>query len=71
MRLSLTLMTQRASCMLLSISSVYMSLKPRRMMDVAVRALVPFTRIFCFTSSAAFLRSSAAMMTTLVVPSPT
>ena len=31
--------------MLLSISSMYMSLGPRRMMDAAVRALVPFTRM--------------------------
>ena len=60
-------MTQSASWMLRSISSQYMSLGPRRMMEAAVRTLVPLIRI----SSSAFFSSSAAMMTTLVVPSPT
>ena len=34
-------------------------------------AMIEVGWIFCLTNSSAFLRSSAAMMTTLVVPSPT
>ena len=46
--------------MLLSISSVYMSLGPRRMMYAAVRALVPFTRMSSSSLILTWLTSSAS-----------
>ena len=59
-RLNLTLLTQRASCMLLSISSVYMSLGPRGMIEAAVRALVSFTRMRSSSLILTWLTSSAS-----------